>query len=101
MNLTKALKISSESAVVENQRTVLVPSEPHLCRRVAMRVVGMAQRFQSDILLTAGSLHIDGKSSLMAIMVLGALKGQTLLLSASGQDAKQALDALAALFNVS
>jgi len=59
----------------------------------------MAERFKSDILLNAGSLHIDAKSTLMALMLLHALKGQMVELTARGRDSRSAIRHLSALFH--
>ena len=82
----------------EIHRTVVVPREPGFSRRVARSVVKMAQQFQSDILFTAGSIHIDAKSTLMAFILLDALKGQQMELSARGADSALAVHDLSALF---
>jgi len=59
----------NEKNLDQQPRAVVLPREPNLCKRVAMGVAQIAQRFQSDILLIVGSLHIDGKSSLMTVSV--------------------------------
>jgi phosphotransferase system HPr (HPr) family protein len=71
-----------------------------LRERVAKAVVDVAQRFKSDILLCAGSLCIDAKSSMMALMLLEAIKGQVLDVTARGIDSQQAVQALSKVFAV-
>ena len=86
--------MKTEMEVLEVKRTVRVPRQFELRKRLAATFVKMAQNFHSDILVGAGSVHIDAKSSLMALMVINALKGQMLELSARGHDAPQAIKAL-------
>ena len=90
--------MSSEMAVEESHKSVVVPRQPSLSRRVAAEVVKLAQRFRSDILFSAGSIHIDAKSTLMAFILLDALKGRTMELSARGADSALAVRDLSALF---
>jgi phosphotransferase system HPr (HPr) family protein len=82
----------------ESSETVRVPQEPELSRRVAADAVRMADKFQSDILLNSGPLHIDGKSRLMAFILLDALKGRPVEVFARGSDSEQAVRGLSALF---
>ena len=83
----------------ESHATALLPGTPGVAGRVAAAVARMAQRFHSDILLNAGSLHIDAKSTLMALMLLHALKGQMVELTARGPDSPSAIRNLTALFH--
>jgi phosphotransferase system HPr (HPr) family protein len=85
--------------VPQSHGTVVVPGSPGLTRRVAAAVVKMAQRFHSDILLSAGSIQIDAKSTLMALILLNALKGQMVELAARGPDSPSAIRSLTALFH--
>ena len=84
---------------VEKSQNVVVPSEPALSRRVAAAVVKMARRFRSDILLTAGEMHIDAKSTLKAFILLEALKGQLVEVSARGEDSDRAVRQLSRIFD--
>jgi phosphotransferase system HPr (HPr) family protein len=90
--------MKSRRMVAEQCRSVIVPDESGFHKRVVWEILRLAQSFQSDILFSAGPIRIDAKSTLMALMALGALSGQSLLLTARGHDAKQALDTLANLF---
>ena len=82
----------------ESSEIVRVPHEPELSRRVAANAVRMAENFQSDILFNSGSIHIDGKSRLMAFILLDALKGRPVEVFARGSDSEQAVRGLSALF---
>jgi phosphotransferase system HPr (HPr) family protein len=83
----RAVPVSSES-------TVALPAGVALHARPAATFVKTALRFRSR--LTVGS---DGKvadaKSILAVLALGATGGTVLRLSAEGEDAPDALEALA------
>jgi phosphocarrier protein HPr len=85
--------------IPESRAKVVVPGTPGLSRRVAAAVVKMAQNFHSDILLSAGSIHIDAKSMLMAFILLDALQGRRVDVAARGPDSHSAVQHLSALFH--
>lgn len=88
------------TAVQESHGSVIVPRERRWRKRAALALVNLAHRFKSDILLCAGSMCIDAKSSLMALMMLDALRGQGLELTARGADSELAVQSLTKLFHV-
>ena len=65
---------------------------------VIQRAIRMAQEFQSDIFLSVGSLTVDAKSSLMALMFLSAARNRPVLVTAEGADADKAVAALSGVF---
>ncbi|WP_414696190.1 phosphoenolpyruvate--protein phosphotransferase [Phenylobacterium sp.] len=70
---------------------------PHgLHARPAARLAARAQGFRAELSLTAGARAADIRSA-VALMTLGAGHGQTVTLSAAGDDAADALAALKAL----
>jgi len=77
-------------------RTVVVTNPQGLHARPADLFVKLANRFRSSIELVKGHERIDGKS-ILAILTLAATQGTSLSIEAQGDDAEQALDALAAL----
>ena len=87
-----------ETDYVETRGTVRIPRDS-IRKRILAAVVRMAERFQSEIFFSAGDLRIDGKSPLMAFILLDALKGQTVEVSARGPDSAQAVQNLSALFH--
>ena len=89
--------MTTNTEVAESHGTVKITPRG-LRERAAIAVVGMAQRFKSDILLCAGSLCIDAKSSMMALMLLEAVKGEVLDVTARGEDSRQAVQALSEAF---
>ena len=76
--------------------TVLNPEGLHL--RAATLVVLLARRFRSDIVLMKGNLSADGKNTPLQLLGLVAEQGEQLTLEAVGDDAEEALEALADLF---
>jgi len=80
--------------MVSRQVTVINPLGLHA--RAAARFVGVAGRYSSRIQVTLGSRTIDGKS-ILGLLLLSAARGSTLTISAEGDDAADALEALSAL----
>ena len=80
------------------QLSLAVVNKFGLHARPAMQLVDTASKFDSKITLSNGSLEIDAKS-IMSVMQLAAAKGTVLQLTAEGDDAGAALDALAELIN--
>jgi len=78
------------------QRTVVVTNPQGLHARPADMFVKLASRFESKIELVKDSERVDGKS-ILALLTLAAAEGTVLSIEAEGQDAEQALDALAEL----
>jgi len=72
---------------------VTVANRLGLHARAAARFVHLASRFQSQIRVTRGSQTMDGKS-IMGILLLAAVTGAVLTVSAEGGDAQEAVDAL-------
>jgi phosphotransferase system HPr (HPr) family protein len=79
-------------------RTVTVANREGFHLRAATLFVGLAQRFNSDIEVSKCDRAADGKSTALHLVGLGAFDGDEMLLQAVGEDAEEALDALAALF---
>jgi phosphocarrier protein HPr len=73
---------------------VALPAGVALHARPAGLFVKTAMRFQSRVSVGAGDKVADAKS-ILAVLALGALGGTVLHLSAEGDDAPAALDALA------
>ena len=82
---------SLESVVHETEFEVTISDGLHM--RPAMRFVDIANRFDSDITVSNGDTHVDGKS-IMQITMLAATYGTKLKVKAEGPDAREAVDAL-------
>lgn len=78
-------------------RTVTVRNLQGLHARPADLLVRMASAYQSIILIGRDGELVDCKS-ILSLLTLGAAQGTVLTISADGSDAKDALDAIADLF---
>ena len=61
--------------------------------RPAMQLVELASSFQSMVEVSNGTLSVDAKS-IMSVMRLAATKGTKLTITADGQDAEEACQAV-------
>jgi phosphocarrier protein HPr len=77
-------------------RTVTVPNKRGLHARAAAKFVMLAERFGASIDVFRDGQEVSARS-IMGLMMLGAGQGAEIELRAEGWDAKEALDALAAL----
>jgi phosphocarrier protein HPr len=64
--------------------------------RAAARFVRLAGQFRSGIHVARGARRVDGKS-ILGLLLLSAARGSVLDISADGDDATQALEALCGL----
>ena len=64
--------------------------------RAAAKMVHVANEFGCSIMVAKGGSRVDGKS-ILGLLTLAASKGTRLTLTAEGDDAEAALEALAAL----
>jgi phosphocarrier protein HPr len=79
-------------------RTVTVRNPQGLHARPADLVVRKATSYQSLILIGRDGELVDCKS-ILSLLTLGAAQGTELLISADGDDAEEALDSIAQLFD--
>jgi len=77
-------------------RTVTVPNKRGLHARAAAKFVMLAERFDASVEVIRDGQSVPARS-IMGLMMLGAGVGAVIELRAEGWDAKEALDALAAL----
>jgi phosphocarrier protein HPr len=78
------------------QRTVAVVNRRGLHARAAAKFVTLAERFGASVEVSRDGQTVSARS-IMGLMMLGAGQGSQLELQADGWDAKEALEALAAL----
>jgi phosphocarrier protein HPr len=78
------------------RRTVTICNRRGLHARAAARFVRLAEQFQSDIVVAKNGTSVSGLS-IMGLMMLAAGTGSTIELRATGSDAMEAIEALAAL----
>ena len=75
------------------EREVKIPNKYGLHARPAMQFVEVANQYGSKVDVSNGSLSVDAKS-IMSVMRLAGTKGTVLTISADGDDAQAAADAL-------
>jgi phosphocarrier protein len=85
-----------EPAAAVLTRQVVVVNRRGLHARAAARLVTLAERFGAAVDVTRDGQTVSARS-IMGLMMLGAGQGATLDLRAEGWDAREALDAIAAL----
>jgi phosphotransferase system HPr (HPr) family protein len=81
--------------LASSETLVALPAGVDLHARPAAHFVRTAMGFQSQIAVLAGDREANAKS-LLAVLALGAKAGTTLRLRADGEDAGDAVEALAA-----
>jgi phosphotransferase system HPr (HPr) family protein len=84
---------SSDAAIADAQ--VTLPENVDLHARPAANFVRTAMRFSAKVSVALGEREVDAKS-LLSILALGAKRGSSLRLRASGDDAAAAIEALTA-----
>lgn len=77
-------------------RQVAIVNRRGLHARAAAKFVTTAERFNASVEVLRDGQVVDARS-IMGLMMLGAGPGSSIELRAEGWDAKEALDALAAL----
>ena len=78
------------------EREVRIENRNGLHARPAAEIVKAASRFKSEVTISRDDMEVNGKS-IMGVMMLAAEYGTTLWLRANGDDAEQAVEAIAAL----
>jgi len=86
---------SSPPALVLS-RSVAIPNKRGLHARAAAKFVMLAERFDASVDVIRDGQSVPARS-IMGLMMLGAGMGAVIELRAEGWDAKEAIDALAAL----
>ncbi|MFA6078625.1 MAG: HPr family phosphocarrier protein [Candidatus Omnitrophota bacterium] len=75
------------------EKIVVIKNLQGLHARPAALFVQIANKFDSDIIVSKGKKKVNGKS-IMGIMMLEAGKGSKIVISANGEDAQQAVNEL-------
>ncbi|MFC1531191.1 HPr family phosphocarrier protein [Gemmatimonadota bacterium] len=81
---------------VQGERIVTIRNRYGLHARPAAEFVKLSSKFASDITVEKEGLEVNGKS-IMGVMMLAAECGSELRIRAVGQDADEAVEALATL----
>ena len=77
-------------------RTLPIVNRKGLHARATAKLVQCVERFDADITIGRCGEVVNG-SSIMGILTLGAGKGSTIIVTAQGSDAAEALDAIETL----
>jgi phosphocarrier protein len=78
------------------ERTVQILNKNGLHARPAAEIVKLAAKYRSEITISRDGTEVNGKS-IMGVMMLAAECGASIVLRATGEDAEQAVDAIAGL----
>ena len=78
------------------ERTVQILNKNGLHARPAAESVKLAAKYRSEITISRDGTEVNGKS-IMGVMMLAAECGASIVLRADGEDAEQAIDAIATL----
>ncbi|HEC59692.1 hypothetical protein LCGC14_0764760 [marine sediment metagenome] len=80
------------------EQTFTIINNLGLHARAAAKFVTTASQFNADIQVSRNSRSVNGKS-IMGVMMLAAAKGTEIQVTAEGEDAEQALQAIDMLIN--
>ena len=78
------------------ERSVQIVNKHGLHARPAAEMVKVASKFKADITISRDDLEVNGKS-IMGVMMLAAGLGTEVVLETSGEQEREAMDALVAL----
>ncbi len=78
------------------EKTVPIINRLGLHARAAAKLVTLAARFHSEVRVRKDGREVSGKS-IMGVLMLAAAQGSSITLIAEGEDAAQAIEALAEL----
>ena len=78
------------------EKTVEIVNRLGLHARAAAKLVTLAAKYSSEVQVSKDGRSVSGKS-IMGVMMLAAAQGSRITLAASGENAVEAVDALAAL----
>jgi phosphocarrier protein len=81
---------------VRHTREVEIVNALGLHARAASRLVALARRYRADIRVRCGERRVDGKS-VVSLLTLAGSRGKRIFISADGEDAEDALEALCTL----
>ena len=77
-------------------REIPITNKRGLHARASAKFVQMVERFKADITVTRNNETVGG-NSIMGLMMLSAGPGSSVIVSATGPDAREAIDALTTL----
>ena len=84
------------AASTRAEKTVEIVNRLGLHARAAAKLVTLAAKYQSEVRVAKDGKQVSGKS-IMGVMMLAAAQGSRITLVTEGEDAVEAIEALAAL----
>ncbi len=91
------MKLDHSQSMGEQDQEFVISNRLGIHARVAAQIVKVANQFQSEVWITKNDNTVSGKS-ILDILTLVCPQGSKVRVSASGDDAPEAMEALAALF---
>ncbi len=85
--------MSGVKEVIVVEKIVVIKNKQGLHARPAALFVQIANKFDSDVLVSKGKAKVNGKS-IMGIMMLEAGRGSKITITTKGEDAQQAITEL-------
>ena len=82
----------------EIQVELLIQNQKGLHARAAAAFVKSISEYDAEVLVSKNGQEVDG-SSILGLMMLGASKGSTIIVKASGNQAEEAIKAVSVLVN--
>ena len=84
--------------IIVVEKTVVIKNKQGLHARPAALFVQIANKFDSDVIVSKGKTKVNGKS-IMGVMMLEAGKGSVITIITKGEDAQQAITELESLLS--
>ena len=75
------------------EKTVKIKNKLGLHARAAVKLMNLANRFNSSVRITRDGNEVDAKS-ILGILTLAAVKGSKITIKVSGKDEQKAINAL-------
>ncbi len=91
------MTLDRSESMAEQDQEFVVANKLGIHARVAAQIVKVANQYQSEVWITKSGNTVSGKN-ILDILTLVCPQGSTVRVSVSGDDASEAMDALAALF---
>lgn len=91
------MKLDHSQSMAKKDQEFVISNRLGIHARVAAQIVKVANQFQSEVWITKNDSTVSGKS-ILDILTLVCPQGSKVRVSASGDDASEAMEALAALF---
>ncbi|KAJ53442.1 phosphocarrier protein [Clostridium tetanomorphum] len=75
------------------EKNIVIKNETGIHARPAMEIVKEASKFKSEVFIIKNNNNYNAKS-IVGIMSMGCVKGDEIVIKASGEDEKEAVESL-------